>query len=70
MHEPPRDQGGVRDQPVAREAQRVHAAEGVLPVVVAEIALKCLVAEGTDGRELGVVELGRMTNQDVLHAMS
>jgi hypothetical protein len=42
----------------------------VLPVGVAEISLESLLAECTHRRERGVVELGRMTNQDVLHAMS
>ena len=42
----------------------------VLPVGVAEIAVESRVAEGPDGRERGVVELGRMTNLDVLHTMS
>ena len=38
--------------------------------ITAVIIAERLVAEGADGSELGVVELGRMTNQDVLHAMS
>ena len=70
VQDPPRDEGRVRDQPVALEAQRVHAAEGVLPVGVAEIPLESLVAECPHRCERGVVELGRMTNPDVLHAMS
>ena len=70
VQEPPRDEGRVRDQPVALEAQRMCSTQCVLPVGVAEIAVESRVAEGPDGRERGVVELGRMTNLDVLHAMS
>ena len=62
------------DEPVAFEAKRVDAAEGVLPVVVPEVAAKIIaegrVAQGADRTETVVVQLGRVTNQDVLHAMS
>jgi hypothetical protein len=48
----------------------VHAAEGVLPVVVAEVPVEGRVAEGADRGEIGVVQHGGVTNQVVLHAMS
>jgi hypothetical protein len=70
VQDPPADQRRVRDEPVAVEAQRVHAAEGVLVVGVGEVVAEGGVAEGADGRQVGDLQLGRMTNQDVLHAMS
>ena len=68
VHEPPLHDRAVRDELVALADERVHAAERVLPVVVAEVALEGVVEQGARGRQRVGVQLGGLGDPQLAHS--
>ena len=67
VQEPPLDHRGVPDHLVALPDQRVHAAEGVLPVVLGHLRLEHGVEQGSRRLEVGGVEVGGMGSPELRH---
>lgn len=68
MHEPPHDDAAVGYQVGAFPNQRVHAAQGVLEVVVGELAVERGVHECADVGQLALSKLSRVRHAYVHHA--
>jgi len=68
VQQPPLDDGGVPDELRALPRQRVQPAQGVVPVVVGEGAVKGRVEQRVRGLERGGIEIGGVRRMHVSHA--